>query len=279
MTFDTVVCAAAPGSMVEANRAPQNDTARIDQIMGHLSRIKAKKLVLISTIATLKDFGHGQDEGTTAYEEDLAYGRNRRRLEAFCAENFDRHLILRLPALFGHGLRKNMLFDLMNPLPSMLTHQRRDALAAALEPATAARLMSFYRFDDVTTMWHLDRNAVDASDDRQQLGAAVKAAGFEALRFTNPASQFQFFDLSQLSDVIDNAMDAGLSLLHLAPEPLQAQTVVAALRGEQMPESTARIHREDMQTRHASLFGQSGRYTASAEQVLAGLKQFLAAGG
>jgi hypothetical protein len=274
--FDTVVCAAAPGSMVEANRTPERDAARIDAITGHLSRLEARQVVLVSSIAVLAGFGHGQDEGTAAFEEDTAYGRNRRRLEAFCAAQFERCLILRLPALFGHGLRKNMLFDLMNPVPSMLTDDRRNALAQALAPALVERLMSFYSFNPETTMWHLDRDSLDAGPDRKALGAAVEAAGFEALRFTNPASRFQFFDLSLLSGVIDTALAAGLSVLHVAPQPLDAQSVVTALRGSPMQASGARVHLEDMRTRHAALFGRTDGYIADEGQVLGQLRGFIA---
>lgn len=278
-SFDTVICTAAPGSMIEANRAPERDTAHIDVIIGHLSRLKARRVVLISSIAVLAGFGSGQDEDTCAFEEDLAYGRNRRKLEEFCADAFDRSLIVRLPALFGQGLRKNMLFDLMNPVPSMLAPERRDALAQAVEPSVAERLMSFYGFDPATAMWHLDRAALDAAPDRQSLDAAVEAAGFEALRFTNPASRFQFFDLSLLSGAIGIATDAGLSVLHMAPQPVGAQEVVTALRASPMPQSSARIHIEDMQTKHAALFGRNDKYIADAGQVLERLHSFVASQG
>jgi hypothetical protein len=273
--FDTVICAAAPGSMIEANSAPERDAATIDEIIGHLSRLKARRMVLISSVAVLAGFGCGQDEDTSDFEQMLAYGRNRRRLEAFCAAEFDRTLILRLPALFGHGLRKNMLFDLMNPVPAMLTPERREVMLATVAPETAVRLMSLYDFNPATAMWHLDRDALDTAGDRQSLEVAVEAAGFEALRFTNPASQFQFFDLSLLSGAIDTAFDAGLSLLHLAPQPLGAQEVVTALRGRPMPSSTARVHVEDMQTKHAALFGRSDRYISDAGQVLDRLRGFV----
>lgn len=278
-SFDLVVCAAAPGSMVEANRAPERDAARTDAIIAHLSRLKARQVALISTIAVLADFGLGQDEATGVFETTLAYGRNRRRLEEHCAAQFDRCLILRLPALFGRGLRKNMLFDLMNPVPSMLTQERIDALSQALKPALSDRLRSFYAYNSETKLWHLERDRLDAAPDFKHLNAAIEAAGFEALRFTNPASRFQFFDLSMLSDVIDTALNADLSLLHVAPEPLEAQAVATGLRGTAMKNSAAKVHVEDMRTRHAALFGGTDGYIMGSDQVLARLRGFLSAQG
>jgi hypothetical protein len=164
----------------------------------------------------------------------------------------------------------------MNPVPSMLTAERRDALARAVAPAFVKQLLSLYRHDPETAMWHLDRDSLDAGPDRKVLGAAVEAAGFEALRFTNPASRFQFFDLSLLSDVIDTALGAGLSVLHVAPQPLEAQTVVTALRGIPMQASGARVHLEDMRTRHAAVFGRTDGYIADEGQVLGQLRSFIA---
>ena len=277
-SFDVVVCAAAPGSMVAANRAPERDAATIDQIINHLSNLSAKRVILVSTIATLKNFGHGQDEGTDAFEAETAYGRNRRRLEAFCEAHFDDHLVLRLPALFGHGLRKNMLFDLMNPVPSMLTDDKRDQISGALAGDVWEALDALYRRDDATSMWHLDRTTLDTSPMRARIGTAIEASGFEALRFTNPASTFQFFDLSLLWDVAGRAAAAGVKTLHLAPEPLLADRIVMALRGTPMKESQAKVHNEDMRTRHSDLFGRQDGYIAGADDVLARLRQFVQSG-
>ena len=102
-SFGTVVCAAAPGSMLEANTAPEQDRAKIHALIDQLSAIKADRFILISSIAVLADFAGGDDEGTSAFQTQLAYGRHRRELEAFVEDRFADHLIVRLPALFGEG--------------------------------------------------------------------------------------------------------------------------------------------------------------------------------
>jgi hypothetical protein len=273
--FNLVVCAAAPGSMVVANRAPERDEAVIDDIIGHLSRLSAKRFILISTIATLRTFGFGQDEGSQDFECDTPYGRNRRKLEAFCVAHFDDHLVLRLPALFGPGLRKNMLFDLMNPTPSMLTDTRRSDLAEAIPSAVWTVLDRLYRRDEISGLWVLDRAALDTSPDRQQIDQTIQDAGFESLRFTNPASTFQFFDLDTIWTVADRTTKAGVRLLHVAPEPLQANEVALFLRGRAMRNSDARVHQEDLRTQHADLFGRSDGYIAGADNVMARLRLFV----
>src|SRR5207244_13620945 len=42
------------------------------------------------------------------------YGRHRLQLEERAARHFPRVLCVRLPALFGHGLKKNAVYDLLH---------------------------------------------------------------------------------------------------------------------------------------------------------------------
>jgi nucleoside-diphosphate-sugar epimerase len=270
-TFDLVVCAAAPGSMFEANRFPERDALAIDALCQSLGKIRARQFVLVSTIAVLAQFDGQADESTEAFQTALAYGSNRRRLEVFCAQQFEECLILRLPALFGEGLKKNFLFDLMNPVPSMLPLPRFDAFAAALGRAAAA----FYRHDPALGMMVLDRAALDVSADRSRLDAEVTAAGFSAVGFTHPKSRFQFYQMSHLAADMQTGLAAGLSVLHLAPEPVAAGEVYRAVTGHDMADSLARVHSEDMRTRNADLWGRSGPYISEAGEVLAALRDFI----
>jgi hypothetical protein len=112
--FDTIVCAGAPAQKWLANRDPAGDRAKIDELIGHLSKVTCRTFILISTIDV---FGTplGVDENTEVDEAGLhAYGLNRRRLERFVAQQFPDHLIVRLPGLVGPGLRKNVIFDFLN---------------------------------------------------------------------------------------------------------------------------------------------------------------------
>ena len=168
--FDAVVCAAAPGSMFEANRFPDRDRARIDKLIDHLATLRGESFVLISTIAVLADGGLQADETAHRFETDKAYGRHRRDLEVFCADHFPRCLIVRAPALFGPGLKKNFLFDILNPTPSMLNATRLAELQAALPAALGQALAGFYVWDAALDLFVLDRPAFDAWSRRRDPG-------------------------------------------------------------------------------------------------------------
>jgi hypothetical protein len=274
--FGTLVCAAAPGSMLEANRAPERDAAQIDALIAQLAKVRAERFVLISSIAVLADFAGGDDEGTQAFQHELAYGRHRRALEAFVESQFASSLIIRLPALFGHGLRKNFLFDLMNPVPSLLTEAKRDALINALDPALASWTTALYAPDPVTGLLKLDRAALIADRRRAALEDAVTALDASATQFHHPDTTYQYYPIDRLWRDIGIALDAGLSHLHLVAEPLTAATIHQHLTGRAMPDTPARLHREDMRTRHAALWGAEGPYQFSAAATLDRLTAFFA---
>jgi dTDP-4-dehydrorhamnose reductase len=113
-SFDTVVCAGAPAQKWLANLHPESDLRNIQDLTSHLKNIRCNTFILISTVDVFK-IPKGVDEGTYVDEEGLhAYGRHRRLLEKHVEACFPNYLIIRLPGLVGPGLRKNVIFDLLN---------------------------------------------------------------------------------------------------------------------------------------------------------------------
>lgn len=273
--FEYVICAAAPGSMFEANKFPDADKARIDQLISDISGVKTKTFILISTIAVLENFS-APDETTAAFDSTVAYGRNRRTLEAFCAAHFARCLVVRLPALFGAGIKKNFLFDILNPMPSMLPRPRLAELADRMPQALRDGLQRLYAWNETLGMLVIDRDALEASGQRAAYDAAVKEAGFAAELFTARGSRFQYYDMTRLWHDICLSLDAGLAVIHFAPPPLAAGQVYAQLTGSEMPAGAARVHTEDMRTRHAGLWGAEGPYFETEAEVIARLRRFFA---
>lgn len=99
-TFDTVYFAGLPAAKWIANSNPETDWKNITNIMEILRTVRVtQRFVLISTIDVY---------------ENHAYGKHRRLFEEFVQTQFAVYLILRLPALFGKGLKKNVLYDLLN---------------------------------------------------------------------------------------------------------------------------------------------------------------------
>lgn len=274
--YGTLVCAAAPGSMFEANRDPEVDRAMIHELMGKLESASADRVILISSIAVLADFGSGDDESAHAFQTEIAYGRHRRELEVFVEDRFAGSLVVRLPALFGRGLRKNFLFDLLNPIPSMLTCERLEDWVRSVDVRLGRSLRELYAFNRSNGMFVLDRPSLAANALRTSLEETAAELGYSATHFHNRETTYQYYEVEKLWSDIGLALNAGLSHIHLVNEPLTAARIHRRLTGRPMPETAARLHREDMRTRHAGLWSKSGPYIDDAKATLERIEAFYA---
>jgi hypothetical protein len=114
-SYQLVVCAGVSAAKWLANKDPDKDRADIARLTDVLERIEAREFILISTIDVYPDPRSRADE-TAPIDPSAnhAYGANRYRLEEWVKARFPSVRIVRLPALFGEGLRKNAVYDLLN---------------------------------------------------------------------------------------------------------------------------------------------------------------------
>lgn len=113
-SFDLVLCAGIQAKKWWANEHAEEDRAGIRTLLDALAKVHAGRFVLISTVDVYPTPA-GVDE-TTPIDPDVnhAYGRNRFEAERFVRERFPDALVMRLPGLFGTGLKKNVIFDLLH---------------------------------------------------------------------------------------------------------------------------------------------------------------------
>jgi len=111
--FDLVVCAAAPGIKWLANKEPDNDYNAIKSLINNLKEVKSKNFVLISTIDVYPVVDKVNEDTQINKEKLLPYGKHRRILEEFIQSHFE-STIIRLPGLFGKGLKGNIIYDFLN---------------------------------------------------------------------------------------------------------------------------------------------------------------------
>jgi len=111
--FDLVVCAGARAEKWKANAEPERDLDGIERLTSALEQVNARKLVLISTVDVFINPIDVDEDSPTPTAGLSAYGRHRRRLEQIVASRFDA-LIVRLVGLYGPGLKKNVIYDLLH---------------------------------------------------------------------------------------------------------------------------------------------------------------------
>lgn len=262
---DLLIYAGVRAEKYLAAHALEQDLAQIRQAQENIARIVPRRLVLISTIDVLGPTA-GKDE-TAPAEATHPYGAHRLALEAWTRAYAPDALIIRLPALFGKGLKKNFLYDCLHPVPRLLTAEKLAQLSE-LRP----ELCDFYRprGDGFCALRPL------AAGEEAQAETLLKEAGFSALYFTDSRSTFQFYPLSRLWGDIQTCLEAGLTLFHPATEPVSAGEVYRFLTGtefrNELPSSPAAY---DYRTRHAALFGGTGGYLLDKTQVLREVKRFV----
>lgn len=115
-SYDILICAGLPATKWWINQHPEEDLANLDRLQKALAKAECKsRFVLISTIdvhdVTRPD---GQDE-ENVIPADHAYGKHRLMMEEWVKQQYaGRWSILRLSGLFGIGLKKNVIYDLLN---------------------------------------------------------------------------------------------------------------------------------------------------------------------
>ena len=121
--FEVVVCAAPSAEKWKANNEPDVDWANIQNLINILSGIHAREFILISTIDVYPNPVDVFEDTTIERDAGFPYGKHRLLFEEFVRSAFNDHLIIRLPGLFGKGLKKNFLFDMLHkPGALQLTH-------------------------------------------------------------------------------------------------------------------------------------------------------------
>lgn len=260
------VYAGVPAAMFLANADPEADLAVMRAARENLRRIAPKQVVLISSIAVYAD-SRGKDEDSPMDETSLpAYGRNRLQLERWVREGFENALIVRLPALYGKGLKKNFLFDLHTITPSMLRPEKYEELAPrseAVRTGYAPADNGFYR--------------QRPEADRRALRDFFEENDFNALCFTDSRSRYQFYNLGRLWSDIEKGRAAGLKLLNLTTPPVSAARVYTAVTGRAGWENILDKppFDYDLRSRHAALLGGSDGYLCDEAAELADICAFM----
>ena len=169
--FELLVCAGAPAEKWKANREPESDRAAIHRLATCAGKARAKFLILISSVDVYPR-PVAVDEDEFIVPGDSAYGRHRLLLEKYLQDHFDT-LIIRLPGLFGDGLKKNIIYDFL--------HGKR------VDQVHADASFQFYGLDtlwrDIETARQANLRLINFATEPVSV-AAVAREGF-ALEFTN----------------------------------------------------------------------------------------------
>ena len=113
--FNIIYISCIPAVKWYANKNPEEDQQVIQNLIKIFKTIEAEKVILISTIDVYDNINNSSNEKTKInHELNHTYGKNRYLFEREIQNIFDDVYIIRLPALFGKDLKKNIIYDLLN---------------------------------------------------------------------------------------------------------------------------------------------------------------------
>ena len=142
---DEIICAGAPAEKWRANDDPDADWASLERLMAALDSSTARSCILVSTVDVYAHSAGADEQRVPDRGQPSPYGRHRALLEDFVRERFDECLVVRLPGLFGPGLKKNLIFDLLRQPHERFAHSE-----------------SMFQFYDVRDLWGHILQAQDA---------------------------------------------------------------------------------------------------------------------
>jgi nucleoside-diphosphate-sugar epimerase len=143
--FDRLVIAALPAAKWIANAHPAGDAAGLDRLWDSVRLALATTVVVVSTVDVYPQPA-GVDEDTAIDPAaQQPYGKHRLMLERLAADHFPRVLSVRLPGLYGPGLKKNAVYDLLHDNEVHKVHAN-----------------GVFQFYNLNRLWRDVRTALDA---------------------------------------------------------------------------------------------------------------------
>jgi hypothetical protein len=257
---DILVYAGIPAEKYLANKSPGKDLEIIQQGIQNIQNINPQKLVLISTIDVY-------EKAVNVNEDDLAdaketYGKNRRFLETLVQKNISDFHIVRLPALFGVGIKKNFIYDLININPALLAKDKYEELSqksSLIKASYQLQENSFYKL------------IIQEKRGLNDLKKEFLSLDFSALNFTDSRAIFPFYNLQNLWQDIQWVIQKKISLMNLAVEPLTVSEIYQAVfKREFINELKKTVPHYDFKTKYSA----SG-YLKNKEEILKELVAFI----
>lgn len=112
-SYDVLVCAGVRAEKWLANKEPENDRASIARLESCLAEVTAQHVVLMSTVDVYPTPVDVDEDSPIDPALASAYGRHRYQLERWMQQRFAT-TVVRLPGLFGQGIKKNVIYDLLH---------------------------------------------------------------------------------------------------------------------------------------------------------------------
>lgn len=271
--FDLLICSSIPADMQLANTNPEKDLSNIKELLNILSTVKAKKAVLISTIAVYPQ-PVIYDESNNDFISDSDYGKNRKIAENEFANIFNNSYIIRLPALFGKNLKKNFIYDIINPEPAFFTESKFETIKDKIVFSK-----KYYKFDSEKNRYVFDKNnaIVDCAIDK--IREELFNINETSLQFTNSESTFQFYNLENLYNDILKSIEYGIPVLNICSAPISSKDIMKKIFNREFISNNAKLYNYNMKSVYADKWGNDKQYLYNEKNIYDDLISFFKLNG
>ena len=264
---DILIYAGLRAEKYLANTYPEKDQLLIEEAEKNIKNINPKKLILISTIDVFKEPVNVNENSIIDINGLQPYGYNRYLLECWVRENYPDALIIRLPALFGINLKKNFLYDYLNPIPQLLKKEKIEELSILNKD-----LFNYYALHD--DQFYKIKKLEET--EKIKLKNILEKQGFTALNFTDSRNIYQFYNLGRLWDDMQVALKHNLTTWHPATEPVSARDIYKFLTGNEFVNEIMPVPAYyNYRTIYSDIYAGRNGYINSEGQILNQIKNFI----
>lgn len=269
--IDLLICAGVSANKWLANQEPQADITNIEKLKNHIQKTRIKHFVLISTIDVYNPpLAVDEDTVVDATKQEY-YGKHRYQLEQWLVSQRPKNSynIIRLPGLFGKYLKKNLIYDILNPLAEVINKNLWQDLQIRLDKDSIKQIKLFYYTDEFGNLKQQANLDLRVKDNLIKIFAN---AGFSTLNFTDSRSSFQFYNLINLWKDISRAIDNGYSIFNLSSEPIITQELVKYLTNTDFINHTTKgVVNYNVYSKYAV----DGKYLYNKSIILEQVKKFI----
>lgn len=265
---DLLIYAGVRAEKYQANNNPELDSIHIQEAQNNISRIRPRKLVLISTIDVLKTPINVDESCPLELEHLQPYGYNRASLELWVRKNYPDAVIIRLPALFGYNIRKNFIYDYLNYIPYKIKANKFIELSTKNRDILDFYALSHDGYYQVNTL---------SNNEQYILRGILDSLNFNALYFTDSRNSYQFYNLKRLWRDINIALDNHLLLWHASTEPIIISELYHYLEGKDFENIILGDNpiNYNFKTEYCNVFGGKNGYICDKEVTLIEIKKFV----
>ena len=216
------------------------------------------------------------DERNNNFISDSDYGKNRKIAEDEFSNIFNHSHIIRLPSIFGKNLKKNFIYDIINPEPAFFTIDKFESIKSKIKNTI---VINYYSFNNEKNRFIFDVNKAIEDNKREEIKYILSSINETSLQFTNSESTFQFYNLDNLYNDILKSIEYNIPILNVCSTPISAKDIMKNIFHKEFISNNAKLYNYNMKTIYADKWGNNKEYLYNEKNIYDDLVLFFKLNG